>query len=100
MRAPKTPYEIAKAGGKHSGHLRNYATRTAAELQKAIRGYRKVIDLHRKWIANPRLKVPNWDQLSAKEKCDLIAKWKSDIARNEELMRVIEGLLKHRLGGS
>jgi RHS repeat-associated protein len=92
----KSAYEIAAAGGKHSGTLRNYAGRSAAEIRKGIRSYDRQVALHRQKIANPAQFAERWGQMSAQEQAGLLNKWASDAARNQELANVLRGLLGSR----
>jgi RHS repeat-associated protein len=49
----QSAFEIAKAGGKHSGFLRNYANKTRAEIERAIKSLERQMAIHRDKIANP-----------------------------------------------
>jgi hypothetical protein len=92
----KSAYEIAAAGGKHAGTLRNYAGRSAAQIQKAITSYERQIALHQQKIANPAQFAERWGQMGAQEQAGLVNKWGADAARNQELADVLRGLLESR----
>lgn len=92
--AAKSAFEIAKAGGKHAGFLKNYVGRTPAEIQKGIASIEKQIAEHRSWISNPQSKIPNFGSLDPRQQAALInSKWPSDIARQQEQLDVLRGLL-------
>jgi hypothetical protein len=86
-------YEAALAGGKHAGTLKNYAGRSAAEIQKAIGSYERQVALHQQKIANPAQFAERWGQMTAREQAGLLNKWGADAARNQELAGVLRGLL-------
>ena len=92
----KSAYEIAAAGGKHAGTLKNYAGRSAAEIQKAIGSHERQIALHQQKIANPAQFAERWGQMNAQEQAGLLNKWGADAARTQELADVLRGLLGSR----
>ena len=88
-------YEVAKAGGKHAGYLNQYASLPDHLVEKAARGFEKQIALHKRWIANPFLKLP--PDCSAIEIERLVTKkWPSDIARLEEQREIVLGILREK----
>lgn len=92
--AARGAFEVAKAGGKHVGFLRNYVGRTPAEIQKAIASIEKQIADHRPWIANPQSKIPNFGSLDPRQQAALVnSKWPGDIARQKEQLEILRGLL-------
>lgn len=95
-RSENTAYEEARAGGRHSGTLRNYADRSTDELEKAIGSYERQVELHKQKIANPEQFAERWGQMGAQEQAGLLNKWRADTARNQELANVLRGLLKTR----
>jgi hypothetical protein len=88
-------YEVAKAGGKHAGYLKQYASLPDHLVEKAVRGFEKQIAAHESWIADPFSKLPpdypttDVDRLVTK-------KWPSDIARLKEQRDIVLGILKER----
>ena len=83
-----------RSGGKHSGFLENYRGRPPAEIQKGIDSLQKQIDQHRAWIANPESKIPNFRSLDPRQQDALLnRKWPSDIARQQEQINILRGLL-------
>lgn len=89
-------YEEARAGGKHSGTLRNYAGRSTQEVEKAITSYERQVELHNQKIAHPEQFAERWGQMSAQEQAGLLNKWRGDAVRNQQLADVMRGLLKSR----
>ena len=89
-------YQIAKAGGRYAGTLKNYLGRSNAEIQKALRGCEKQVALHQQKTANPAQFVPDWNQLSAQWQAQLISGWQKDTVRNQELADIMRGILIER----
>jgi hypothetical protein len=88
-------YEVAKAGGKHAGYLKQYASLPDHLVEKAVRGFEKQIAMHKSWIENPFLKLP--PNYPPKDTDILVKKkWPSDIARLEEQRDVVLGILRER----
>ena len=90
----KTALEIARESGKHSGFLRNYAGRSPTELRSAIASIERQVAQHRSWIANPESKIPNFRALDPRQQAALLNnKWPGDIARQQEQLEILRGLL-------
>jgi len=88
-------YEVAKAGGKHAGYLKQYASLPDHLVEKAVRGFEKQIAMHKSWIENPFLKLPpNYPQNDTE--ILVKKKWPSDITRLEEQRDVVLGILRER----
>ena len=92
----KSAHEIATAGGRHAGFLKNYAGKSTAEIEKAIRSYERQVALHQQKITNPAQFAERWGEMTAKEQAGLIRHWQQDIVRNQELADVLRGLLRSR----
>jgi hypothetical protein len=91
--------EIAEAGGRHAGFLRNYQGKPPDELRRGIDSLRKQIAEHKDKIANPEKYIPKWKSLDPRQQKALIdQKWPSDIQRQAEQLEILEGLLKKALG--
>ena len=89
-------FNIAQKGGKHAGFLKNYSSRSRAEIEKGIRSLEKQIEKHKNKINNPQ-NVKNFGELDKKKQVDLIRnKWPSDIARQQEQLNILQGLLKSK----
>lgn len=88
-------YEVAKAGGKHAGFLKQYSSLPDHLLEKAARGFEKQIAAHNRWIENPFLKLPP-DYPLREVKRLVTQKWPSDIARLEEQKTIALKMLKER----
>ena len=65
--AANPAYDTALAGGKHAGTLKNYAGRSATEIQKAVRSYESQVALHQQKIANPAQFAERWGQMTVQE---------------------------------
>ena len=90
----RSAFDIAKAGGKHAGFFKNYAGRAPAEIEKGIASIEKQIAEHQSWISNPQSKIPNFGSLDPRQQEALInRKWPSDIARQQEQLDILRGLL-------
>jgi hypothetical protein len=59
--------EVAEAGGRHAGFLRNYQGKPPDELRRGIDSLKKQIAEHKDKIANPEKYIPNWKSLEAKK---------------------------------
>nr|WP_224360772.1 hypothetical protein [Hyalangium versicolor] len=91
--------EIAEAGGRHAGFMRNYQGKPPGELRRGIDSLKKQIAEHKDKIANPEKYIPNWKSLDPRQQNALIdKKWPSDIQRQTEQLEILEGLLKKALG--
>ena len=89
-------YEVARAGGRHSGLLRVYQEKSTSELQRAVRSYERQVELHRQKIEHPEQFVQDWDQKSPRVQSGLRRHWQEDRVRNQELADVMRGLLRER----
>lgn len=92
----KSAYDIAKAGGKHSGFLKNYSGRSVDEINKAINTLqtgKRGINTHLDKIANPSKYVPNWNTLSSKHQQSLINGWQKEITNGTEQIQILRGIL-------
>lgn len=92
----KSAFDIAKAGGKHSGFLKNYTGRSADEINKAINTLqtgKRGINTHLDKIANPSKYVPNWNALRPSHQQSLINGWQKEITNGIEQIQILRGLL-------
>jgi YD repeat-containing protein len=79
------------------GFLRNYMGRSPAEIRNAIASIERQTAEHRSWIANPESKIPNFRALDPRQQAALINnKWPGDIARQQEQVDILRGLLRDR----
>ena len=85
--------QAAREGGRHAGTVRNYSSRSASEIAKAIRSYRRQVQIHADKLRNPRRYVENWDRLRPSHRRSLLRRWVSDATRNAELAEILEALL-------
>jgi hypothetical protein len=94
--AAQGAFAAAKAGGRHAGTIKNYAARPADELQKAVRGYEKQVNIHRDKIINPEDYVTDWGSLDPARQARLQQKWEEDMIRNKELAEIMRQMLCER----
>lgn len=95
--AGEDAYDVAAAGGKHAGFLKNYEGRSPQEIDRGIRSIEREIAEHEAAIRDPRTKIPNWDELDPRQQVALVTKkWPSDIARQQEQLAILRRL---RSGG-
>lgn len=87
-------YELALAGGKHAGTLRNYVGRSLPEIEKAIASYEGQVARHAEKLANPSAYAEDWALRSAEGQSGLLTKWQNDLQRNQELADVLTGLVQ------
>ena len=87
-------FEIAKNGGKHNGFYKQYIGKTKSEIEKGIKSIQKQIDEHIDKIINPEKHIPDFKKLDPRQQDALInKKWPSDIQRQMEQKRILEGIL-------
>ncbi|AKL97575.1 M48 family metalloprotease [Endomicrobium proavitum] len=90
-------FDVAKSGGVHSGTYKQYVGKSNKELEKSIKSYEKLIEIHTKKISNPELFYPDFQLLDARQQYSLISKnWPQEIQLYKEQKEVIEGILKER----
>lgn len=89
-------YETAKAGGKHSGTLKNYQGRSTEQIIKALRGYEKQVELHKQKLADPAKYAADWYTISELGRQGLLKHWRQDLERNAELADVMRGILREK----
>jgi hypothetical protein len=82
-------YGAAKAGGRNSGFLGNYAGRSASELAKAERSLGSSIAEHEGYLANPAEHVENWANLRPGHQQSLINHWKTEIRTANEQIEIL-----------
>lgn len=95
----QTAYEIAKAGGRHSGMLRNYAARSLAEVQRGINSLQKASQLHAEKIANPAKYIEDWSAKTPEEQQQIIDFWHKEMLNYQQQAEVLTGLFQDALGG-
>jgi len=92
----RSAYEVAKtAGNPHHGWLQQQRRLPSVKLKKAMRSLRRQIAQHEAWIANPYLKFPPDAEVSA-VRWHRERKWPGDIARQRELIEILEGVIHER----
>lgn len=93
-RGGPSAFEVAQAGGKHSGFLKNYVGRSRAEIQRGITSIEKQVAQHQAKIANPEKYIEGWSKIDPRQQQALInRKWPTDIQRQTEQIEVLKGLL-------
>jgi len=95
----QTAYEIAKAGGRHSGALRTYATRSVAEVQRGIHSLQKASQAHAEKIANPAKYIEGWSAKRPEEQQRIVDFWQKEMLNYQQQAEVLTGLLQETLGG-
>lgn len=88
-----TAFEVAAAGGRHAGLLRNYADRAASEIQQGITSLQERAAEHLAKIANPS-QTEGWSQLSSQAQQGLLRYWAKEAAMYAEQASVLQGLIK------
>jgi hypothetical protein len=91
-------YEVARAGGTHSGYLRQAETFTDTSLARALRSFERQVTYHAGKIANPAgqpLDAP-WNMMDSDKQRQVLTDWCGDLKRNRELADIILGLLRER----
>jgi len=91
--AAANAYDVARAGGRHSGTLGNYAGRPASQIESAVQGYQSQVAEHLQKLNNPERFVENWATLDPRYQQGLLRKWESDLVRNHELAEIMRRML-------
>jgi hypothetical protein len=92
-------WDIAEAGGRHAGFLRNYEGKPPDELRRGIDSLKKQIAEHQDKIANPEKHIPGWKSLDPRQQKALVEKkWPSDIQRQTEQLEILEELFRKASG--
>lgn len=92
---PVSAYDVAKAGGRHSGYLKERLGYTDTQLSRAYKSARNAIANHEQWIAAPYTKLPtNYPVLKVRHLQG--RKWPADIRRIGQQLEIIEQIMKGR----
>jgi hypothetical protein len=90
-------YDEALAGGRHAGFLRNYADKPTAQIERGIVSLEKQIAEHEAKIRNPAAYIDDWASLDPRQQQALLtSKWPGDIARQQEQLDILRGILGSR----
>jgi hypothetical protein len=95
-------YEVALAGGKHSGWLNTMSKLPASKLQKSIVSMEANILEHQNLISNPvkymqQYGKGDWNILDPRQQQHLLnIKWPGDIQRAQEQINILHGIIKSR----
>ncbi|ABY36877.1 hypothetical protein Caur_3697 [Chloroflexus aurantiacus J-10-fl] len=92
-------YEIAKAGGRQAGVLKNYLSRRSAEIERALRSLERQAALHRDKLANPAQYAEEWETMTAERRKALLRYWHKEATNYAEQADVLRGLLMERSQG-
>jgi hypothetical protein len=93
-RTTQSALDVARAGGRHAGQLRQFMKQTPDQLRKSIASFEKNIAKHEGWIKDPTSKVANWADLSPQHQQNLLHHWGQDIERARELRSIAEDVLR------
>jgi hypothetical protein len=85
--------EIAKAGGRHSGFLRQAQSWTRTQLERASNSFQRQIELHEAKVANPGNFVENWGDLDPRAQTGLVRHWESEISNFVQQQQIVHELL-------
>lgn len=92
-------YEVAKTGGKHYQWYKQQLDLGYRQLHKGIRSFEKQIMDHENWLRDPQSKVDDWEKRGAAYRDGLLKKWRQDIARHQEQISILQGVLKEKGDG-
>lgn len=96
--AMATPYEIAKAGGKHSGLIKRYEGEPDRQIEKALRSLDRRIAEHLDKIRSPMDHVA--EGISDQQVSYLVnSYWPKEVDGYRRESEVLRGLLKERRNG-
>jgi hypothetical protein len=94
MRAARSTYEVAAAGGKHSGFLQNVLRQRwgQAQYKKGITSLQNHIEKHQAWINEPSTKLKHWEKLSPEHQRHLLEHWRTEITTAQEQIGILRVL--------
>ena len=92
----KGAFELARAGGKHSGLLKVMMNAELKSIEKSIASFEKNVVEHADKLSNPAKYVEKRSSLSTQEQRGLLQKWQKDLQRTQELGDVMRGLYEQR----
>jgi hypothetical protein len=85
------------SGGKHAGFFKNYLGRSTPEIERGIVSIEKQIAEHQAKIRNPAAYIDDWATLDPRQQQALLNnKWPGDIARQQEQLEILHGILGSR----
>ena len=90
--AAANAYDVARAGGRHSGTLVNYADRPASQIRNAVDGYESQVTEHIQKLNNPEAFVEDWATWDPRRQQGQLLKWEEDLVRNRELATIMRKL--------
>jgi hypothetical protein len=97
IKGEKRPSEARSMTERNSGFLKNYRSRTVAEIKKSIRSLERQIQRHEAKIADPTKHCAGFGKLPLEDRGNLIEKkWPRDIRRQKEQMACLRELLEER----
>ena len=89
-------YEIAKAGGKHSGYLKNLEPNGVRQIAATVRSLDAQAAMHREKLTDPHRFVPDWFSRSQGYREGLLKKWAGEVAGFQEQAEIARRLLDER----
>lgn len=90
-------YEIAREpGGVHHGWYLHQLKLSADEVARGIASFERQISRHTDWMADPRTKVPNVQDLDPRRQRALVLGWHQDIARHRACIDILRGVLEEK----
>lgn len=92
--AAANAYDVARAGGIHSGTITTYASKPASELRRAAESYDVVVAEHIRKLNDPGAYAEKWATGSDLYRQGLLRKWENDLVRNAELAEIMRNLLR------
>lgn len=95
----QTAYEIASNGGRHAGHLRQYAERSVREITKAAESLQQRANQHIAKLADPaKYAGDQWNGLTEAQRQGLLRYWEKEAQTYQEQADILFELLR-RVGG-
>lgn len=90
-------YDVAISGGRHAGFLNNYVGRSTPEIERGIASIEKQVAEHQAKIRDPAAYIDDWANLDPRQQQALLtSKWPGDIARQQEQLDILRGILGSR----
>ena len=90
--ALNSAFEIAEAGGRHAGFLRQARSYSPSEFSSSYRSLSNRLDEHRGFIADPYSHVPDFDSLDPRRQQGLLSHWAKEIQNFSDQLDILDSV--------
>ena len=96
IEAHQNVFKKPEIGDRHYREYQNMLKQTDSQLQRSAKSYAKRLNEHRDYVANPKVKVVDWDTRDPRYQNGMISNWNDEINNFEVKISWAEELLKER----